>query len=121
MLFRSQRPGLCLSGPDPRAAEPRLPHHISLLVRDPDNGVPLSGRRLVQALWREGYAVSSGSACSSGRSSPSASLLAIGCTAAEARSGLRLSLGPWIDDDALAPLPGLLESLLPTLPAADPS
>jgi hypothetical protein len=48
-------------------------------------------------------------------------LLAIGCSAAEARSGLRLSLGPWIEDDALEPLPGLLESLVPTLPAADPS
>ncbi len=109
-------PGLRGSG----AQGQRLPHHLSLLLRSAA-GVPLCGRSAVRALARRGVAVSSGSACSSGRSSPSASLLAIGCTAAEARSGLRLSLGPWIDDDALAPLPGLLESLLPTLPAADPS
>ena len=108
-------PGLRCSG----AERLRLPHHLSLLLRSPA-GVPLCGRSAVRALASRGVAVSSGSACSSGRSSPSASLLAIGCSAAEARSGLRLSLGPWIDDDALAPLPGLLESLLPTLPAADP-
>ena len=109
-------PGLRCSG----AEQLRLPHHLSLLLRSPA-GVPLCGRSAVRALAGWGVAVSSGSACSSGRSSPSASLLAIGCSAAEARSGLRLSLGPWINDDDLAPLPGLLESLLSTLPAADPS
>ena len=109
-------PGLRCSG----AEQLRLPHHPSLLLRSPA-GVPLCGRSAVRALAGWGVAVSSGSACSSGRSSPSASLLAIGCSAAEARSGLRLSLGPWINDDDLAPLPGLLESLLSTLPAADPS
>ncbi|MFZ4566064.1 MAG: cysteine desulfurase family protein [Prochlorococcaceae cyanobacterium] len=109
-------PGLRCSG----AEQQRLPHHLSLLLRSP-SGVPLCGRAAVRALARHGVAVSSGSACSSGRSSPSATLLAIGCSAAEARSGLRLSLGPWIEDDALEPLPGLLESLVPTLPAADPS
>ena len=110
-----QRPGLCLSGPDPRAAEPRLPHHISLLVSDPDSGVPLSGRRLVQALWREGYAVSSGSACSSGQAadqrglSPSPVLQAMGFPAEEASSGLRLSLGPWLQPQHLLDLPNALD------------
>ncbi|MFW6730300.1 MAG: cysteine desulfurase family protein [Synechococcus sp.] len=108
-------PGVRCSGPQRQ----RLPHHLSLLLSS-TAGVPLCGRSAVRALARHGVAVSSGSACSSGRSRPSAALLAIGCSPAEARSGLRLSLAPWIDDGALDPLPGLLESLLPTLPAADP-
>jgi cysteine desulfurase len=108
-------PGVRLSG----SRWQRLPHHLSLLLSSAA-GEPLCGRAAVRALARQGVAASSGSACSSGRSRPSATLLAIGCSVAEARSGLRLSLGPWIDDAALAPLPGLLESLLPTLPAADP-
>jgi len=109
-------PGLRISGAD----DERLPHHLSLLLASPAAG-PLCGRSAVRALARAGVAVSSGSACSSGRSSPSPALLAIGCSRAEARSGLRLSLGPWIDEGDLDGLPGLLESLLPTLPAADPS
>ncbi|MFM7314400.1 MAG: cysteine desulfurase family protein, partial [Cyanobium sp.] len=50
-----ERPGLALSGPDPRRGGPRLPHHLSLLAHDPASGAPLSGRRLVQALWQQGY------------------------------------------------------------------
>jgi len=55
-------PGVRLSGPEPDPAA-RLPHHLSLLVSTED-GRPLAGRALVRALWRQGYAVSSGSACS---------------------------------------------------------
>ena len=105
-----QLPGLSLSGPDPRRAATgqRLPHHLSLLVADA-SGRPLPGRQLVQALWREGFAVSSGSACSSGRAGPSAVLLALGYSPELAGSGLRLSLGPWHDADLLALLPPALE------------
>jgi cysteine desulfurase len=110
-----QRPGLELTGPDPRRGGPRLPHHLSLLVRDPASGVPLSGRRLVQALWGEGYAASSGSACSSGQGAdphgltPSPVLQALGYGAPEASSGLRLSLGPWLQAADLEALPAALE------------
>ena len=106
---------LQLSGPDPRAAGARLPHHLSLLVRDPSSGEPLSGRRLVQALWREGYAASSGSACSSGQAadprglSPSPVLQAMGYGDADASSGLRLSLGPWLHPGDLEALPEALD------------
>jgi len=109
------RPGLELTGPDPRRGGPRLPHHLSVLVRDPESGQPLSGRRLVQALWREGFAASSGSACSSGQTadrrglSPSPVLQALGHAAPEASSGLRLSLGPWLQAADLDALPAALE------------
>ncbi len=99
-------PGLRLSGPDPRAGEPRLPHHLSLLVND-RSGQPLSGRQLVRALWREGVAASSGSACSSGGASPV--LEAMGFGPAEAASGLRFSLGPWLQSQDLDGVPAALE------------
>jgi cysteine desulfurase len=109
-------PGLRLSGPQPASAA-RLPHHLSLLVSTAA-GRPLAGRALVRALWRHGYAVSSGSACSSfkgnaqdGAASGSASpiLLAMGYGPAEAASGLRLSLGPWHRAADLEALPQALE------------
>jgi len=101
--------GVRLSGADPRShPDHRLPHHLSLLVSDA-NGRPLSGRALVRELWREGYAVSSGSACSSTGSGGSAVLLAMGYDQAEAASGLRLSLGPWLSPDDLSGVPAALE------------
>ncbi|MEI7664766.1 MAG: aminotransferase class V-fold PLP-dependent enzyme [Synechococcaceae cyanobacterium ELA263] len=121
-----QRPGLRLSGPEPGGEAQRLPHHLSLLVSR-DDGEPLSGRALVRALARRGWAVSSGSACSSagasrfdasrfGASSVGVSsaaspiLLAMGYSEAEAASGLRLSLGPWLKPVDLEPFPDDLDS-----------
>jgi cysteine desulfurase len=92
-------PGLRLSGPDPRVGGNRLPHHISLLVSD-RLGRPMAGRDLVRALWQEGVAASSGSACSSSRAA-SPVLLAMGCTEQRASSGIRLSLGPWLSAEEL--------------------
>jgi cysteine desulfurase len=48
---------------------------------------------LLIALDLKGFAVSSGSACSSGATEPSHVLIAIGLTAEQARSSLRFSLG----------------------------
>ena len=78
----------------------RLPHHLSVLISD-RHGQPMSGRALVRALDREGIAASSGSACSSGRDSDSPVLEAMGVDPAWRRSGLRLSLGNWIDPATL--------------------
>jgi cysteine desulfurase len=106
-------PGVRLSGPDPLGGEfgicdQRLPHHISLLISD-TAGAPLSGRRLVQMLWRHGVAVSSGSACSSAAGpAPSPVLQAMGLKEAEAASGLRLSLGPWLQAVDLEGVPDAL-------------
>ena len=103
-------PGVELSGPDPRQpSHPgRLPHHLSLLVRSSD-GAWLNGRQLVRALWREGFACSSGSACSSSGSAASAVLLAMGHEPAAAAAGLRISLGPWHGAALLDQLPEALE------------
>lgn len=84
--------------------EHRLPHHISVIVRGGDDR-PLSGRRLVAALWRQGFAVSSGSACSSGKDRGSAVLKALGLSEEEASAGLRISLGPWLSEEQLLLLP----------------
>lgn len=108
-------PGVVLSGPDPRAGQQRLPHHLSLLISDAQ-GRPVPGRQLVQALWRQGYAVSSGSACSSGRARPSAVLEALGYSPAVASSGLRLSLGPWLRQAQLEGFPEALQRALAGLP-----
>lgn len=105
-------PGLRLSGPDPlRTPAARLPHHLSLLVTGRE-GQPLPGRRLVRALAELGVACSSGSACSSSGSAASPVLRAMGFSAAEAASGLRFSLGPWLSAADLEPLPELLRQAI---------
>ena len=65
----------------------RLPNTSNLLFRG------LSGEVLLIALDTAGYAVSTGSACSSGAIEPSHVLLATGRTVAEARSSVRFSFG----------------------------
>jgi cysteine desulfurase len=111
----SQVPGLEFTGAD----RERLPHHLSLVLQTP-GGRPLAGRSAVRALGSRGVAVSSGSACSSGLGTPSATLLALGYSPEQALAGLRLSLGPWITEKDLEPLPGLLESVLIELAAEAP-
>jgi len=102
--------GLRLSGADPLQPGARLPHHLSLLLADAE-GRPLSGRGLVRALARDGWALSSGSACSQGGGGerPSPVLLAMGHDAAVAASGLRISLGPWVSEEALEAFPAALQ------------
>ena len=53
----------------------------------------IEGESLVIALDMKGFAVSSGSACSSGSVEPSHVLLALGLSPADARSAIRYSLG----------------------------
>ena len=118
-------PGVRLSGPDPAQPGARLPHHISLLMATP-SGRPLSGRRLVQTMWQQRYAVSSGSACSSGRGAnpyglaPSPILLAMGYDEHEAATGLRLSLGHWLSAAELEGVPPALERARQRVMAGEP-
>ena len=118
-------PGVRLSGPDPAPPGARLPHHISLLMATP-SGRPLSGRRLVQTMWQQRYAVSSGSACSSGRGAnpyglaPSPILLAMGYDEHEAATGLRLSLGHWLSAVELEGVPPALERARQRVMAGEP-
>jgi cysteine desulfurase len=69
------------------ADSPRLPNTTSLCFDF------IEGEPLVISLDLRGFAVSSGSACSSGAVEPSHVLLAIGLTPAQARSSIRISLG----------------------------
>lgn len=71
----------------------RLPHHASFcLAARPGIALP-SGRELVRQMDRAGIAVSSGSACNSGKLSPSPALKAMGYRDDEATAALRLTLG----------------------------
>ncbi len=71
-----------------------------------------AGEVLLEALDGEGIAVSAGAACHSGLTTPSAVLLAMGRTPAQARGSLRFSVGPGTSEaeiaHALAVLPGLV-------------
>ncbi len=70
------------------AGSPRLPHTSHVAIRD------VEGESLLIRLDLAGFAVSTGSACSSGAVEPSQTLLAAGIPAAEALSSLRVSFGP---------------------------
>jgi cysteine desulfurase len=69
------------------AGAPRLPNTTNLRFEGID------GEAMVIALDLRGFAVSSGSACSSGAVEPSHVLLAMGLTKEQARSSVRFSLG----------------------------
>lgn len=70
----------------------RLPHHASFIARVPASE-PVTGRLLVRQLNLAGIGVSAGSACHSGKLSPSPSLKAMGYSDRDALAGIRLSLG----------------------------
>lgn len=89
----------------------RLPHHISVLVSG-HHGQPLSGRALVRELDRRGIAVSSGSACSSGKDTGSPVLAAMQVAPSFQRSGLRMSLGFWLSPKHFPPLREALNQAL---------
>jgi cysteine desulfurase len=69
----------------------------------------IEGEAMVIALDLRGYAVSSGSACSSGAVEPSHVLLAMGLTPEDARSSVRFSLGP---GNTVEQVDGLMEAVV---------
>ena len=94
-------PGARVNG----AGAERLPNTLSITLPGAD------GEALLIALDLEGISASAGAACTSGSTTPSHVLSAMGLTVAEARSTLRLSLG-WSSTDgdvdhALRALPPL--------------
>jgi cysteine desulfurase len=76
--------GARLNGPQ----QQRLPNTTNIRFEG------IEGEAIVIALDLRGYAVSSGSACSSGAVEPSHVLLAMGLQPEDARSSVRFSLGP---------------------------
>lgn len=95
-------PGATVHG----ASAPRLPNTSAFRVA----GVP--GDLLLAALDLEGFCLSSGSACAAGSIEPSPTLRALGLSDAEAREGVRLSMGPETTaadvEGCLAVLPALV-------------
>ncbi|HEY9648824.1 MAG TPA: cysteine desulfurase family protein, partial [Chroococcidiopsis sp.] len=70
----------------------RLPHHVSFCLQHAD-GDTLTGKTLVRQMNLAGIAISAGSACHSGKLSPSPILQAMGYGDRVATSGIRLTLG----------------------------
>lgn len=72
----------------------RLPHHVSFCLDvDADESAALTGKAIVRQLNLAGIAISSGSACHSGKLAPNPVLLAMGYPDRQARTGIRLTLG----------------------------
>ncbi|HEY9838656.1 MAG TPA: cysteine desulfurase family protein, partial [Vampirovibrionales bacterium] len=74
----------------------RLPHHVSFCLGEDAHSRgshPISGRAIVRQMNLAGIAISSGSACSSGKLNPSPVLLAMGYSPTEATAAVRLTLG----------------------------
>jgi cysteine desulfurase len=82
-LLLAAWPGAVIHGRD----APRLPHTTSISFPGIDR------QKLVMALDLAGVECSSGSACASGSTDPSATLVAMGVTPAEYDSAVRFSLG----------------------------
>lgn len=70
----------------------RLPHHVSFYLPNA-NGERVSGKTLVRQLNLAGIGISAGSACHSGKLTPSPILKAMGFSNAAAKTGIRLTLG----------------------------
>lgn len=70
----------------------RLPHHVSVCIETGDKQ-KINGRNLVRQMNLAGIAISAGSACSSGKISPSPILLAMGYSEKAAVAGIRMTLG----------------------------
>lgn len=76
----------------------RLPHHVSFCIVPPEVEIgetedKITGKTLVRQLNLAGIGISAGSACHSGKVTPSPILLAMGYTEEAATRGIRLTLG----------------------------
>jgi cysteine desulfurase len=100
--FESQVEG-AVNGSD----APRLPNTSNITFDGVD------GEGLVIALDLSGVAVSTGSACSSGRVEPSPVLLAMGLTPDEAKSTVRFSLSRFTTEEEVDRVAALLRELVP--------
>ena len=94
-------PGLSLLGPN---VNQRSPNHIAVLVGSAESQ-PIPARAMVRELARRGVACSSGSACHSGQRQDSSVLTAMNIPELWRQSGLRFTLGPWLDDETLKQVP----------------
>lgn len=72
----------------------RLPHHVSFCLNLPESGgEAVTGKTIVRQMNLAGIGISAGSACHSGKLTPSPILVAMGYDDEEAIGGIRLTLG----------------------------
>ena len=72
----------------------RLPHHVSFILSDRlADTTDITGKTIVRQLNLAGIGISAGSACHSGKLSPSPILSAMGYSETAAKRGIRLTLG----------------------------
>lgn len=102
-------PGVQVNGTAPRA-----PGTSNLRFDDVD------GEALLIALDLEGICASSGSACTSGTSKPSATLLAMGSSSEQAQASLRFSFGPSSSEADVDAIAASLEVLVPRVRQSNP-
>lgn len=93
----------------------RLPHHISFYLRNAD-GDQLSGKTLVRQMNLAGIGISAGSACNSGKITPSPILKAMGLSDRAAKSGIRLTLGRLTEEADIDWTAMVLKQILQRLP-----
>ena len=79
------------------------------------SNIPISGREVVRMLDHYGISASSGSACKSGTLEDSLTLKAMGFEPKWLKSGLRLSLGPWLSNEDILAIPQILKDSILTL------
>ena len=93
----------------------RLPHHVSFYLQSAEG--ELSGKTIVRQLNLAGIAISAGSACHSGKLTPSPILVAMGYSDSAAIGAIRLTLGRHTTiadvDWAAMVLKQVLERLMP--------
>ncbi|MCS6814339.1 MAG: cysteine desulfurase, partial [Cyanobacteria bacterium] len=73
----------------------RLPHHVSFCLRPHTDLLEtgITGKTIAHQMSLAGIGISSGSACDSGKTIPSPTLLAMGFSEYQAKTGIRLTLG----------------------------
>lgn len=100
--------GLVATGPT--ELDRRLPHHLSYCTD------LHTGTWLVTQLNLVGFAVSAGSACSSGELQPNPTLLACGFSEQQALGAIRLTMGKATTEAAIGQLAETLKTLMATAP-----
>ncbi|MBV5261046.1 cysteine desulfurase [Synechococcus moorigangaii CMS01] len=96
----------------------RLPHHVSFALRKTSPLLGLTGKTLVRQMNLAGIGISAGSACHSGKLSPSTTLKAMGYSDQEALSGIRLTLGAQTHREDIEWTAIALEQILQRQPTA---
>ena len=101
---------LTFIGPD----NERLPNNISFLCHT-ETMTPIKGRDMVRELSKRFVYTSSGSACSSNNQGPNPTLVAINVKESLRECGLRITIGPWINNHDINSVSNIINQSLNSL------